>query len=102
MAVKQKGGARMDFRLSDANKELIEQAAALSGQNLSDFATSTLVRHAADIVERHRVIRMSQERYDEFVRFLDEPARPIPAVTEVLAERERRKQQRPRTLAPTP
>ncbi len=97
MPVKQTGSARMDFRLPAETKQLIEQAAALSGQNLSDFATATLVRHAVDIVEKHRVIRLSQERYDEFTALLDAPARPIQAVTDALAERAQRKERRART-----
>lgn len=92
MPTKQTGSARMDFRLSQQSKELIEQAAALSGQNLSDFATGTLTRQAEDIIERHRIIRMSQQQYDEFASFLDAPAAAIPAVSDALAERERRKE----------
>ncbi len=91
MPIKKTGNARMDFRLSGQLKKMIEQAAALSEQNLSDFAIGTLARQAEEIIERHRIIRMSQERYDEFAAFLDAPAEAIPAVSEALAERQRRK-----------
>ena len=92
MPIKQTGNARLDFRLSEQLKELIEQAAALSGQNLSDFATSVLARQSEEIVERHRIIRMSQEQYDEFAAFLEAPAVEFPAVTRELRERQRRKE----------
>ncbi len=83
--------ARMDFRLPAKVKELIEQAAAMSGQSVSDFATATLTREAEQIIEKHRIIRMAQEDYDRFSAFVDAPAKPIPAVSEALKERKRRK-----------
>jgi uncharacterized protein (DUF1778 family) len=92
MPIKQTGGARMDFRLSEELKKLIEQAALLSGQNLSDFATGVLARQAEEIVERHRIIRTSQDQYDQFVAFLEAPAVRIPAVSVALAQRELRKE----------
>lgn len=99
MSTKQTGNARMDFRLPAEAKALIEQAAAISCQNLSDFASSTLLREAREIVEQHRIIRMSQADYDAFVAFLDAPAKPIPAVQELFAKREERLQRIAETRA---
>jgi uncharacterized protein (DUF1778 family) len=43
MSTAAKNQARLSFRLSRPSKELIEQAAALLGQRISEFAESALV-----------------------------------------------------------
>jgi uncharacterized protein (DUF1778 family) len=91
MPAKQTGDARMDFRLSKESKCLIEQAAALSEQNVSDFATSTLLREARQIVEQHHMVRMAQDDFKAFAAWLDAPAQPIPAVTKLFQEQAERK-----------
>jgi uncharacterized protein (DUF1778 family) len=46
----QKSNARLDFRLNRQVKEVIEQAAAISGQSVSDFAVSALYRTAKEVL----------------------------------------------------
>ena len=41
---KEKNDVRLDFRLNRQVKEVIERAAAVSGQSVSEFAVSTLYR----------------------------------------------------------
>ena len=68
--------ARLDFRLPLETKQKIEEAALASGQSLSDFAASTLAREADEVLQRRRMIQLSQRDWELFVALLqghDEP-----------------------------
>ena len=64
--------ARLNFRLPTELKQTIEEAAARTGQSVSDFAVSTLVRTARDVIEQERVTRLSTRDRDVFVSLLDD------------------------------
>lgn len=64
--------ARLDFRLPLELKETIEQAAAQLGQTVSDFAVSTLVQTARQVIREHEVTRLSHRDRDRFVAILDD------------------------------
>lgn len=46
---------RLDFRLHSEAMKMIEQGAAVSGQTVKQFAVSTLVQSAEEILERRRM-----------------------------------------------
>ena len=66
---------RLDFRTEPHIKEAVEQAASLLGQNVSDFVTGVLYPYAQNVIEQHRVIRLSREDSRRFLEALnaDEP-----------------------------
>ena len=69
--------ARLNFRLPTELKQTIEEAAARTGQSVSDFAVSTLVRTARDVIEQESFTRLSNRDRDAFVSLLDDKeARP--------------------------
>jgi uncharacterized protein (DUF1778 family) len=72
----QKSDARLDFRLNRQVKEVIEQAAAVSGQTLSDFAVSALYRTAKEVLEREQTTRLSNRDRDVFLAMLDSDSKP--------------------------
>ena len=80
MSDTQRSGARLDFRLSPSAKEMIEQAAVVSGQTVSDFAVTTLVKSAQEILERHQQRQLSDRDRDLFLRTLDQPPQPNAAL----------------------
>jgi len=45
--------ARLNFRLSSELKQTIEQAAAVLGQSVSEFAVSTLVEFARKVLQEN-------------------------------------------------
>lgn len=67
---------RLDFRVSRDKKELIEQAAAVSGQSLTDFAIGTLTRRAKKILREQQVLVLSDRDRDAFLAALDSPPPP--------------------------
>ncbi len=73
---KQKSDARLDFRLNHQVKEVIERAAAVSGQSLSDFAVSALYRTAREVLEKEQVTRLSDRDRDVFLAVLNSDAKP--------------------------
>jgi uncharacterized protein (DUF1778 family) len=75
--------ARLNFRLSAELKQTIEQAAALTGQTVSDFAVSTLVQSARLLIQEHDRTELSNRDRDRFVALLEDPkARPNRALSD--------------------
>ena len=72
--------ARLDFRLSHEHKRMIEQAASVSGQSLSDFAVANLVQAAQRTIDDATVTRLSQRDRDTFLRLIESDARPNKAL----------------------
>jgi uncharacterized protein (DUF1778 family) len=64
--------ARLNFRLPSQLKQTIEEAAARTGQSVSDFAVSTLVRTARDVIEQENVTRLSNRDRALFISLLDD------------------------------
>lgn len=64
--------SRMNFRLAPTVKEKIARAAALSGQDLTEFAVVTLSEKAEQIIERHDQIVLCSEDHEFFLKALSE------------------------------
>jgi uncharacterized protein (DUF1778 family) len=83
--------ARINFRLSSDLKQTIEDAAAEMGQSVSDFAISTLVHTARQILHDQQATRLSARDRKLFAALLDdERSRPNAAL--VKAAKRYRKQ----------
>jgi uncharacterized protein (DUF1778 family) len=78
------------FPLSAQHRELVEQAAALSGQALADFAASTLVEKAVLLLQTGSVRVLSERDALRFVELLDADAEPNEALRSA-AERYRKR-----------
>jgi len=70
----------MDFRLERGHKALIEKAAAYSGESLTGFAVSTLVREARRVVQEHESVTLTARDRDRFLSLLDDPPAPNEAL----------------------
>jgi uncharacterized protein (DUF1778 family) len=68
--------SRLDVRLSRQAKKLIQEAADLSGQSLTDFVVSTLSEKARRIVHQERLTVLSDRDRDLFLALLDADAKP--------------------------
>lgn len=65
--------ARINFRLRGDQKQVIEQAAAQTGQSVTDFAVSTLLLRAREVMQEHTETRLSQRDRDLLLALLDDP-----------------------------
>jgi uncharacterized protein (DUF1778 family) len=63
--------ARINVRLPSELKQTIEAAAAALGQSVSEFAVSTVVREARQVLQETRVTRLSNRDRDRFLEALD-------------------------------
>lgn len=73
-------GARLSFRVDPSIKSLIERAAQYSGETVTSYALSTLVRDAREVVQAHEVTVLSDRARDEFLAMLDNPPEPNTAL----------------------
>jgi uncharacterized protein (DUF1778 family) len=74
------------MRLTPAQDALIRDAAAVTGQSLTEFVTTAAVIRAEDTLADRRVFRLSDVAWTDFAAILDRPARRIPELTALLSE----------------
>lgn len=65
--------SRLNVRLTTAIKERVVKAAALNGQDLTEFAVAVLSEKANLIIEKHDNLLLSREDHDYFLKALNEP-----------------------------
>lgn len=65
--------ARLDLRLTEPQKHLIEQAAEIRGSTLAGFAISELVDAASNVVAHSRSLVLDTHDWDLFVAALEAP-----------------------------
>ena len=84
-------GARLNFRLEPALKQVIEQAAAVTGQTVSDFAVSTLVQAARQVVQQRDVTELTSRDRDRFLALVDDVDRKPNKALKAAAARYRKR-----------
>ncbi len=71
MATVARNDARINVRLPSELKQIIEEAAAALGQTVSEFAISTVVREARQVLHNVQITRLSNRDRDRFLEALD-------------------------------
>ncbi len=67
---------RIDFRLEEEQKQLIEEAALLCGETTTSFALSTLLQRAHDVILSHKKTILSRNDSLKFFEILDQGTEP--------------------------
>ena len=67
---------RIDIRLSDEDKRLIEKAASCFSQSISSYILSVVIRQAKLDLKEYGVITLSKQDSDFILDKLDEPGEP--------------------------
>jgi uncharacterized protein (DUF1778 family) len=80
MAARQQ--ARIEAQVSPRQKRLFERAAEIEGVTLTDFAISSMQRAAANVVQEHTTIELSERNQRTFVEALMNPPKPNEALRE--------------------
>lgn len=71
---------RIDIRLNDSDKQLIEKAASFNRQSISSYIVSVVVKQAQlDIVENETILLSNEDR-DFVLNLLDNPGEPNEAL----------------------
>jgi len=71
MATISRNDARINVRLPSELKRTIEEAASALGQTVSEFAISTVVREARQVLQDAQITRLSNRDRDRFLSALD-------------------------------
>lgn len=83
--------ARLEIRLNLQAKQMIEQAAAVSHQSITDFVVTSLLRASEEALERQHLIQLSNRDRDLFLAALETDVRPNRALRKA-ADRFKRSQ----------
>ncbi len=67
-----KNDARLNFRINSELKKTIEDAAAQTGQTVSDFAVSTLIQVSRKILLDEQATRLTDRDRQLFAEMLDD------------------------------
>jgi uncharacterized protein (DUF1778 family) len=67
---------RLNFRLDPEIKARVVRAAAITGQEVTDFAVSTLNEKATEILERHDSLTLSSDDHEFFLKALSQGRKP--------------------------
>lgn len=68
--------SRIEARVSAERKSLLQQAADIRGESLSDFVLAASQEKAAMVIQEAQQLRLSAEAQHRFVRALLKPAVP--------------------------
>ena len=66
----------IQVRTSAETKAILNQAAALKGQKLSEFILDRARKEAESVILDQRAFFLDPETHEEFIRLLDAPAKP--------------------------
>jgi len=80
---------RLEARVNAAQKLLMERAAALRGQTLTQFVLDSAVRSAEETIEQNDIITLSARDSLIFAEALLAPAQPNRHLQEALADYKR-------------
>ena len=67
---------RLNIRLAPEIKNRVARAAAITGQELTAFAVSTLSEKANEVIKGHDELPLNSEEFQFFLRVLDEEREP--------------------------
>lgn len=67
---------RLELRVAPDEKAVIDRAAALTGNNTTDFVRSTMLAVAREAIRAHEVIELTAEGSRVFVEALIDPPEP--------------------------
>jgi len=81
--------ARRNLRLRADDDELIRQAAAQTGETVTEFLTASAVARAHEVLADQRSFVLDPDTWDEFLDLLDRPVRPDGRLVELFARPQR-------------
>ena len=67
---------RIDLRLNEDDKHMIEEAAAMTNQSISQVMVSTASERAAEVIDQHRRLLLNEESWNLVMDAITNP--PVP------------------------
>ena len=81
----QRRGVIINLRASAHLRDLFDRAAALLGQNRTEFVLESARIRAEDILLDQRLFKLDEEQYKNFLNLLDEPPKPTEELRRLLS-----------------
>jgi uncharacterized protein (DUF1778 family) len=72
--------ARLEARISQETKALVQKAADLEGRTLTDFVVTSVQAAAYRVIEHHQMLKLSIEDSEAFVGAILNPPKPNEAL----------------------
>ena len=67
---------RIDLRLNEDDRHMIEEAAAMTNQSISQFMVSTASERAAEVIDQHRRLLLNEESWNLVMDAIINPPAP--------------------------
>lgn len=67
---------RIDLRLTDEDKKMIEEAAAMTNQTITQFLVSSASERAAEVIEQHRRLVLNEASWNRVMDAIENPPAP--------------------------
>ena len=67
---------RIDLRLTDDDKIIIEEAAAISNQTITQFVVASASERAAEVIEQHRRMVLNEQSWSLVMEAITQPPAP--------------------------
>ena len=83
---------RIDLRLNSDTRSMIEEAAAMNNQSITQFMVESASERAEQVMERHRRLVLSEESWNLVMNAISDPTPPnerMKRASERLASMER-------------
>lgn len=77
---------RLALRVTAGQKATIEAASALLGRSVTDFAVTTAVERANEVLADQRVFHVPEDRWVELERLMDAPVEPHRGLVDLFAK----------------
>ena len=75
-----KASARLEARITQETKALVQKAADLEGRTLTDFVIASVQAAACKVIEQHQTLKLSLEDSEAFVDAVLNPTEPNEAM----------------------
>jgi uncharacterized protein (DUF1778 family) len=76
---------RITARVTGDLKERAEEAASLSGRTLTDFIVEAIQEKADEVIDRQRILELTERDMDALLAALDKPVEPNAAMRRSVA-----------------
>ena len=74
----------INLRIEERTRQLIDEAATLLGKTRTEFMVDSARTLAIDVLLDQRLFNLEPDRYDTFVKLLDNPPEPGPKLQALL------------------
>lgn len=79
--------ARIELRVTAAQKEAIEEAAAITGRTVTAFSADVLTERAEAVIQQDRQLRVDAAAFDTFLEIMDRPTQSLEGLRDLLTRK---------------